>query len=713
MAYLSVDEVQEAYEAACEEATQWREEYDEYERLANNGLLEGLGDDLPEVNDGSLAASLFKLAKRVIKKSMKGRATALDRDDQWVTELANIYWEKKILPNANSKASPRRKWKDAARKAAIYGSQPVISLFVERGSYSGADFIVPYVQDVKLEAGKDSDADSDIIFWDIYMTKLGLKNFIEDAEGQIEDAKQELAQWKERKAAYDEQKAAYDVERELHPDLPAMPDFEDEEPKPYNQFNMKALKELTKHNPADNRPGNEISTEEKEKGTTKSGYHFYIAFQRGVGAPFMMMSPHSGESNKSTWLQKWSNPDPSGDVPVHYLYCYQDFINPYGIGIVKLAGGTQNVLDYMRKVDVLATQIGVMPPRLVQGDEGDIDEDDMPMTPNANWYVGQTQVNPWQIANGVYNQLPERMAMYQTSLQKVLPTGDTTISGTDSGDPGYSKTPAGVKMAAANLSIDDEDFSENVDECYEAVARSMINIQFANMQGSDILGLSEEERQILQTAGIPFEANPDTGEMSNEIEVIWDNARATFDFEMDADADKTTDDATRLEGLTVVAEFLKDPATQQFLASGMPIMLGSKKLDPGELVGEIIHLTTDNDKILTDVTPEEMEQTAAMQQMAQMGGGQADPMTGQPLQPDMTSEPNALTPEEEAAGEQIQQLAELYGIDEQVAAAMLEAEAQGYDPIEILEAMERNGLVPEGTASQVASANQPQEAMNV
>jgi hypothetical protein len=50
-------------------------------------------------------------------------------------------------------ATPRRKWKDAVRKSAIYGGQPIINLFTEHGS----DFIVPYAQDVKLEAGKVSD----------------------------------------------------------------------------------------------------------------------------------------------------------------------------------------------------------------------------------------------------------------------------------------------------------------------------------------------------------------------------------------------------------------------------------------------------------------------------------------------------------------------------------------------------------------------------
>lgn len=729
--YLNEEEIFEAYEAATEEAEQWRSEYPEYERLADNGLLDDDDENLPEVNDGSLAASLFKIAKRVIKKKMGGRAKAVNRDDQWLTELANIYWEKKILKNAKSKASPRRKWKDIARKAAIFGGQPIITLFVQNGRTRGADFIAPYAQDVKLEAGKDSDSDSDILFWDVYYTKLGLRRLIAQAKEEVKEAAEELKQWKARKAEYDKQKQAYDLERMAYPEMPEMPAFEEEEPAPYNKWKIKELERIAKTDPGDTRPGNETPSGEQEKGVKKTGYHFFISFQRGVGAPFNMC--YLGESQKKLKkcsVREWSNPDPTGDVPIHYLYFYQDFVNPYGIGIVKLAGGTQNVLDYFRKIDVLATQIGVRPPKLIYGDEDDVDEESMVMAQDANWYVGNTKVEPWQMANGIYNQLPARVEMYQTSLQKMIPIGDTTISSSNSGDPNVGRTPQALKMAAASLSIDDEDFSENVDEAYEAVAASMINTEFANMQGSDILKLSEDERDVLEKAGIPFELDEE-GNKTLELEIFWDEARAEFEFEMDAEADKATDDATKLEGLTTVANFLKDPTTQQFVAGGQEIILGSKKLNPGELIGEIISLTTENDKILVDATPEDLknaqaEKAAAAQAAAMAAGGGMPtdpnaPIDGaegeMPLPADTPIEaeadPNALTPEEEEAGAKIQEIIELYNVEPEVAAAMLEAEDQGFEPAEVLESMERAGLVPEGTLQQMLAEQEQGEVVNV
>ena len=144
------------------DAKTWREDYNEYERLADNGLISDLDDYEPEVNDGSLAAALFKLPKRVINKRLEGRFKALNEEDEALVELANYLWESEIIPNANIQLPFHRKWKDAVRKSAIYGGQPIITLPTE----NGVDIIVPQATDVILEAGKVSDMDCDVIFWE-------------------------------------------------------------------------------------------------------------------------------------------------------------------------------------------------------------------------------------------------------------------------------------------------------------------------------------------------------------------------------------------------------------------------------------------------------------------------------------------------------------------------------------------------------------------
>lgn len=624
MAFYEESDLKELYEDSSKEAKEWRKNYSEYERLADNGLLDDLDENLPEVNDGSLAAALFKLPKRIVNKQITGRAKALDADDEWLTELANIYWENKIIPNANAQAPFHRKWKDAVRKAAIYGGQPIISLLMDKGDQTTADFIVPYAQDVRLEAGKVSDYDSDVIFWDVYYTKKQVKDLIEQAKNETKENPLDG----------------------------------------YNKWNIKALQAIYEGNHKEDRRQDEDYDGKEDKSVTKGGIKFCVVFQRGVGSPFYMY--HKGTNQT---VREWENPDPTGDVPVKYLYCYQDFNNPYGVGIVKLAGGTQNVLDYMRQADVLSTQLGIRPPKKIMGNEDEVDEDSLIWAQDANWYIGNAQVEPVEIANGVYNQLPTRTQMYQASLNKMIPSGDTSVSSA-AGDPMQSRTPAGVKFQAANLSIDDEDFKDNLDMTYAAVARNLINLTFANMQGTDLMKLNDDERDVLQRAGLEFPIDEE-GNPTNELEIIWDEARATFDFEVDPEDDKAKDEEKRLEALLKVVELrAADPNIDVHLQQS------GYRMNMGELFSSIFGLVTDNDKILEQIAPEELAAQEAEQQAAlQAGQIPQEPVEGE------------VTPEQ--AQVNVEAVMQEYGVDQNTAAEMLDAEYQGVPPEQIAQALEQ------------------------
>ena len=617
-------ELQDLHKQARRDADVWRKDYPEFERLADNGIIDGLDEALPEVNDGSLAAALFKLPKRLISsKTLSGRATAQDRDEPWVSEIANIEWEKKIIPNANSQSTFHRKWKDAVRKSAQYGSVPIITLFVKRGKYRGADFIVAHPQDVLLEPNKVSDLDSDVVFWEVLYSKPQVKQMLEDAKGENS-----------------------------------------------SEWDKKCLAEIVdSYSETDELNDTSTSRLNSENEVKQQGMKFCVSFVRGIGSEFTMRHVKSGKT-----VRRWKNPDPTGDIPVHYLYCYQDFKNPYGIGIVKLAGGTQNVLDYMRQADVFATQLGFRPPVSVSGDLDNTDLDSIVYEQDAQWIIGNANIRREEISNQIYSQLPTRISMYKTSLNQLLPIGDTSI-GSDAGDPQYSKTHAGVKFQESSLSIDDEDYKDNIYQTYELVAKSMLNTHFANMEGSDLLKLSDDEREILAKAGVEFPISAD-GIPTNELEESWDNLRATFDFKIEPEATKESDNAKRLEALLKVVELKSaDPMLEQTL------MASNKRLNTGELMAEIIALTTDNDKILEDIAPDEA---------TEMG---MDPEIDPRNTPDVNE--TEVTQATGDPAEDTQAVMQQYGVDELTAEAMIEGIKQGFPLPEVIEgakrSMERNG----------------------
>jgi hypothetical protein len=663
MAFLEKDDIPGIYTQAVTERREWQKDYDEYQRLADNGLMAMFEDEnLPDVNDGSLAASLFKLPKQIINRTLKGRAKVVDRDESWLTELANITWER-IVKKARTLAPFHRKWKHAVRVSAIFGSAWLVTLMVERGNYTGADVIVANPGDVTLEPGKVSDEDSDIIFYDVYYTKLQLQNIIESAKREAAEAKAE-----------------------------GRPNE--------SKWYLPELEAILEEGEEEDRNTQDTHGEGKDKAVKRSGFHFYIAFQRGVEAPFNMFHVKTEKC-----VREWPNPDPTGDMPVHGLYCYQDFNNPYGIGIVKLAGGTQNVLDYMRKMDVLATMLGIKSPIEVGGDVDSADLESIVYEQDALWITGNAMVKKHDLANGVYAQLPGRISMYQTSLQKIIPAGsDMTASGTDSGDPQVSKVAASIKMQAQSLSVDIEDYRDNVYGTYTLVAQSMINIHFASMNGEDLIKLEDEERNLLMKGGLDFNTDG-SGNPTNELNVSWDKARATFEWEMEPDTDKDAENQTAIEGLARVAELLaSDPMAEQ------AIIQSGKQINRGELYSDMIGRMTDNDKIIVDIDPED--------QINGMGGAidpttgqpiQVDPTTGQPIQnPSVTDPSNALPTGQPIEGEVVNQddqpddaelqahidmIVERYGVSEDIAATMLDAEKKGYKPEEILASMQKAGLV--------------------
>jgi hypothetical protein len=640
MAFFEESELKELYTQARDESYQWRKDYPELERLADNGLIDDLDETLDEVNDGELSAGLFKLPKRIVNSDLKGRFSSTDTDEAWVTELANIYWENRIIKNANYKAPWARKWKDVVRKAAIYGGQPVISLLVDDGKGgTKADIDVPYAQDVRLEPGKVSDTDSDVIFWDVYYTRKQVRDMLEQAKREMKDNPQDG----------------------------------------YNKWNVKAIQAiLDSKNDNEDRSPLEDHESKQDKSVTKGGIKFCIVFQRGVKAPFYMY-----HSSSNQVVREWENPDPTGDIPIKYLFCYQDFNNPYGIGIVRLAGGTQNVLDHLRRLHILATKIGIRPPVKIKGDENEVDEDSLIYAENQPWYVGNADVEPVNMANGVYQQLGSTIQMYKASLQSFIPMGDTSITAEGSGNPQRSRTPAGVKLEAAQLSIDDNDFKDNLYMTYEAVAENLINLTFANMQGTDILKLSNDEMKILASAGLEIPVDPMTGEpATNELEILWDEVRSTFTFEMEAEEDQRLADEQEVENMVRALELrAADPNFD------MAMQMSGYKFNLGEAYYTLMKKITKNDKIVEEISAEDK----AMVEQGVMGQGMVDP--NQAMQdPSMNlaqpqEEQVAQSVDPETARANVEAVMAEYGIDQETAAEALIMEDEGESPEVVMQAI--------------------------
>lgn len=640
--YISKEDLNSTYAEAERVAKDWYAPFDEYERLAANKLSKTLGKNMPRVNDGSLAASLLETPMQVLPAMQVGRFKARNHTEAWINEIANIIWRTKIVPNANTQASFFDKEQISLYRALKYGAQPRYNFFVSTPNYTGSDWSLPYIRNVKLEPGKFSIDDCDYVFLDVYYTKLQLKKIIEDVK-------------KENKLAKKEGRPAD------------------------TSWDIDALKKLADM-ALTSKEMEEQNINEREKQVYASGIKTTICFNRGVEAPFYMFSKHLPEGE---CLRTWKNPDPNGDLPITMQYCYENLESPYGIGRVELAGPTQNVLDYMTQAHVLATQIGIQPPKKIRGSTEGMALNTIVHQPDARWMVGQGDVDVVQTTNSVYTQFPNTFGLYKSQLQTLQGRTDGSVSAT-SGNPTFSKTSAGVAMQQERTNAQDNYLRNKADVASAKMAEKMMNVHMANMQGVDILEIAEEDYERLMKAGY-FDEDPNTPAPSiSEIEINYDDLRDTFTFEFDSRPEADDEEKNRWLELIDIATSNPNliPAMQ---ASGYEFNIG-------EAFKRVISASGANEweKVLVKIDPEQMAQTdpATGMPVEQMGELPQEMLQGQPeLSPELPAElPPQVNPE-------IQDVMDLYDIDESMASAVLEARNSGFDEAEILEFLRTNGVV--------------------
>lgn len=638
--YLEQAELKDAYTEAEKTHKDWIKPFDEYERLAGNKISKTLAKYMPRVNDGSLAASLIETPMNVLPSMQTGKFKAMTHKVTWLNELANIIFKTKILPNANTQASFFDKEQIALYRALKYGAQPRYNFFVSTETYTGSDWSLPYIRNLKLEPGKFSVEDCDYVFLDIYFTKLQLKKIIDDAKTEAKDAKAEGRE----------------------------PDTS------WNVENLQKLVDMA----MTSKEMEDQNINEREKQINASGIKTTVCFQRGVGAPFTMFSKHLEDGET---LRDWKNPDPTGDLPITMQYCFETLESPYGIGRIELAGPTQNVLDFMTQAHVLATQLGLMPPKKISGAIDTANLNTIVNAPDAKWITGNAQVDVVDTTSKVYSQFGMNFGLYKSQLQTLQGRTDGSVSAT-SGNPEFSKTSAGVNMQEERTNAQDNYLKNKAMTASAKMIEKMMNVHMAQMKGADILDVAEDDIERLTKSGY-FDDNPETPEPSlGELEILYEDLKDTFKFEYDAAPE--ADDEEKARWLELIDIATSNPNVMPALE------MSGWKFDLGEAMKKVIAASGADgwEKVLVKINPENQA----------MGG--IDPLTGEPLPQEAQMGGEMLPPEEmtspealqglEAPQDDIQLIMSTYGVDEPTAAAISAARAQGFEEAEIINFLQGN-----------------------
>jgi hypothetical protein len=292
-----------------------------------------------------------------------------------------------------------------------------------------------------------------------------------------------------------------------------------------------------------------------------------------------------------------------------------------------------------------------------------------------------------QTTNSVYTQFPTNYGLYQAQLQNLQ--GKTTGSvSSESGNPGFSKTQAGVKMQDERTNAQENYLRNKADSASAQMITKMMNVHMAQMKGADFMKLTGDEAERLMKAGLIDEDPTTPGTPSvEEIGFMYDDMRGTYKFEYDPRPQSDEDEKGRWLELIGIATSNPNiiPAVEQ---SGFRFNLG-------EAFKRVISNsgTKDADKVLVPIDPEEQMgmDPSMMDPNAPMDEQMLDPSMEAPIEGEVMPQleiPQGEIQDGEPSPEEVSALAEQlmqeYQFDQGTAMFVAHASLAGVPEEEIL-----------------------------
>lgn len=483
---------------------------DEYERIAE-AEPKDVKPGQPDVTDATTASFLETRPKAIVQKNPTGkiklhRRTKSDAEERGseenfveIEEILAELVDNVILPNANTNKAVIDKAIDVIRKGMMYGSQPVLCFMRNEDGYFGADFQLVNIRDVCFEPGKTNARDCNYMFLTAYYT-----------EGDID--------------------AIISGEKELAQDMDYKPEWD-----------LRKLNALKSQSSGKDENSLGFGEEREEKASFIKIVH---AFQKGIGGKFFSFDPESGEI-----LRQWANPDPRGIIPLRYFYYDQDGKKPLGKSAIRLTVRLQNMLD--KHFQNYQFEVGLRSAPIVKI-RGGVDPETVQFEPYAVWDMADDPNNNAEIVhmdNAVINTFPQTQGILKSNILNITNNGDTSISA-EVGNPGFSKTPAGVRMQQSRVDINDNYLRRRFEEWFGDVLETMLNIHIAEhirFEENDIVPLS---KRFIETKR---RENPAYDKTTDEVD--YQKLKGVLaKFSVDAASSKINDDQQQLESLNQLLE---------------------------------------------------------------------------------------------------------------------------------------------------------------
>lgn len=582
MPLLKADSLAEDYKDALKAMQPWWDPLDEYERIARNKPhSKVVAAKMPTVTDGTLSGVIRSQPKRVVQQIPTGRNTCQEYPE--LAPLVDYIVENEIIPNADYNGDVITKSWLMISRAATYGCSVSYAFFKNSGDYFGGDFSLPYIKDIIFQKGKSYGPDCKKLYMRQWYTEDDINTIIERESRLKRNAKK-------RKENYE---GYWDV-----------------------SVLRKALKTVKKKNQ------DALSPAEKDAGKAPEADYVQIvhAFEEGVGATFYSFAVDLEDGQNVA--RKKDNPDPTGKMPLSFMYMDIDLSNPLGVGYVEMSGALQNLLDSEVQTYQLMQKLMLAPPVMKWG-KG-IKGSTIKWKTNAVWDMGNdpnAKIEAVNINNQAISNFVNNYSLIKSQILNLTNNQDASVGTQSAGPNNQSKTPAGIAQQNAKLGFDDNFVRKRFEAWFQDNMERVTNIHFAESDGSREIELTEDwledvyqplldaanpqTKQLLQQQQAAsqngqeppqqdpkeqilndLDLNPLSEKFDVDVEkqvatVLYGEIKTKFKFRVDPTSSEATDDADQVQHLKdLITDVTANPQAMYYLMNdGWQLHLGEAYRD--------------------------------------------------------------------------------------------------------------------------------------
>lgn len=588
------EKLSKQYTSAQEAIQKVHDSFDELERVAYGKRADfySRNSSKSQVSEGGLSAILMERSVRVTAQFPTGKIQSFSKKDQGKNMMTSLAWENYVLPNSNAQYDHLTKLQMVDFLSKIYGSQVVLYDYRVDDEYIGPDFWIIPMRHFFPQPGKFSINDCEWVMISTAVTTDYLKRN-KDKDG-----------WNKE-----------EIERILEQagDNPRSTGRQQERRQGINEVNRQT------------------------SDVVDSEIELVTKYERGKKGKWITFAP----DYDNMIVREIDNPHESGRIPVVLKNSFPLIDSIIGLGDAERSSSLQKAIDSLYNLYLDGVKYSIFPPLKI--DTQDVVASSIRYQPNAKWRVLNGNMNAIQSHQVSPQGINSFVVTYQNmraALLNLNGTTDTRISEKD-GNPAFGKTPEALKQQAQREDTRDFWDRRNMELFIEELYDGMINLLSSKQEkpieffvsGADIKKIVEMgyEDVVEMFDSAVIDKNPETGQIEvNEdavarVTLSKSHIKSQYKYTIDAGSTMSTDDQDQVEKLqNLLLIYTQMPQLRQELNNE------GKDLSISGIFKQIAIRSgiKDWDKIIPDFvqSPEQIAPTGQ-----DIGMGQMDPMTGQPM----------------------------------------------------------------------------------